>query len=104
MQTEGAFPQPATCACRPSIVNQLGRRRLLLGGVAFALLVAGFAWQWSWLVAIGVAPVLISAAPCLAMCALGLCMHRMGSRAGSITQDAPTARLASENSSPQQES
>jgi hypothetical protein len=51
-----------------------------------------------------VAPVLISAAPCLAMCALGLCMHRMGSRAGSITQDAPTARLASENSSPQQES
>jgi hypothetical protein len=76
---------------------------LLLGGLALALLAAGFAWQWSWLVAIGVAPLLISTAPCLAMCALGLCMHRMGSRAGSVTQDAPTPRLTSENPALQQE-
>jgi hypothetical protein len=77
MQTETALPTPAVSACRPSILNRLGRNRSLLGSTALALLAVGFAWQWSWLVAIGVAPLLISAAPCLAMCALGLCMHRM---------------------------
>jgi hypothetical protein len=104
MQSETVLPAPATCACRPSILNRLGQHRLLLGGAALALLASGFAWQWSWLVAIGVAPLLIGTAPCLAMCALGLCMHRMGTRAGGVTQDAPIARLTSENPSPQQES
>ena len=76
MQTETALLAPA-CACRPSILNRVGRNRMLLGGVALTLLAAGFVWQqWSWLVAIGVAPLLISAAPCLGMCALGMCMHR----------------------------
>ncbi len=32
---------------------------------------------WPWLVAAGIAPLLLSAAPCLAMCALGLCMKGM---------------------------
>jgi hypothetical protein len=89
--------------CQPSILNRLGQYRWLLGGVALVLLAAGFAWHWSWLVAIGVAPLLISAAPCLVMCALGLCMHRMGNRAGSVTQDTSTARVI-ETIPPQQES
>lgn len=104
MQSETALRAPATCACSPSFFNRLGQHRWVLGGVALALLAAGFAWQWTWLVAIGVAPLLISAAPCLVMCALGLCMHRMGNRASSVTQDAPTGRLTSENPLPQQES
>jgi hypothetical protein len=73
---------------------------LLLGSIALALLAAGFAWQWSWLVAIGVAPLLLSAAPCLAMCALGLCMRRMGGRASSVTPQTPTVRLTSESPLP----
>lgn len=60
-----------------SIISRLGRNRLLVGGAALSLIAAGLIWQWSWLVAIGVAPLLLSAAPCVAMCALGLCMHRM---------------------------
>ena len=100
MQTEIALSTSANCACSPSILTRLRHNRLLLGGVALALLGAGFAWQWSWLVAIGLAPLLISAAPCLAMCALGLCMHRMGSRTGGTAQ---TARLTTDNPSPQQE-
>jgi len=86
------------------MLNRLGRHRFLLGGVALALLAGGFAWQWSWLVALGVAPLLISAGPCLAMCALGLCMHRMGSRTGGAAQNGPTANLTLENPSPQRES
>jgi hypothetical protein len=104
MPSETALPAPAPCACRPSFINRLGRHRLLLGSVALAVLAAGFVWQWSWLLAIGVAPLLISAAPCLAMCALGLCMHRMGNRTGSAPQGAPPTGLTLENPSPQQES
>jgi hypothetical protein len=32
------------------------------------------ALNWGWLTAIGLAPVLVSLAPCAAMCGLGLCM------------------------------
>ena len=61
--------------------------RFVFAAVAAALLAAGVAWQWSWLVAIGVAPVLASAAPCAAMCALGLCAMRIGN--GSCAAQAP---------------
>jgi hypothetical protein len=40
-------------------------------------LVIGAALNWSWLVAVGVVPLLITVLPCAAMCALGLCMNRM---------------------------
>ena len=57
----------------------LGGRRglLILGGLA---LVAGAAFNWSWLVAAGIAPLLLTALPCVAMCALGLCMHKKGDK------------------------
>jgi hypothetical protein len=49
------------------------------GPVALTAVVAvtGIAFGWSWLVAAGVAPLLLSVLPCVAMCALGLCMNRM---------------------------
>lgn len=90
-------------ACRPSILHRVVQYRWLLGSAALVLFAAGFAWQWSWLVAIGVAPLLISVAPCVAMCALGLCMHRMGNRAGAATQSTSTARVTSEDILQQQE-
>ena len=58
-----------------------GRRGLIAAGVAIA--VAGLAFNWSWLVAAGIAPVLLSLLPCAAMCALGLCMNRMTGRSCS---------------------
>lgn len=54
----------------------LGSRRGLLIMAAVAL-VGGLAFNWSWLVAAGIAPLLLTALPCVAMCALGLCMNRM---------------------------
>jgi hypothetical protein len=39
--------------------------------------VIGAAFNWSWLVAVGIVPLLITLLPCAAMCALGLCMNRM---------------------------
>ncbi len=50
------------------------RGLFVLAGLAIAV---GLALNWSWLAAAGIAPTLISVLPCLAMCALGLCMNRM---------------------------
>lgn len=51
----------------------LGNRRvlLILGAV---VLLAGIGLNWGWLVAAGIAPILLSTLPCLVMCGLGLCM------------------------------
>lgn len=50
----------------------LSNRRLWLG-LGLAVLLAGIALNWSWLVAAGLAPVLLAILPCGAMCALSLC-------------------------------
>jgi hypothetical protein len=61
-----------------TIRRYLGNRRLLLA-VAILALVAGAALNWGWLVALGIAPVLLSLLPCALMCALGVgCMKMMG--------------------------
>lgn len=52
-----------------------GRRGLLLAGGT--IVAAALALNWSWLAAIGIAPIILSLVPCAGMCALGLCMmHR----------------------------
>jgi hypothetical protein len=38
-----------------------------------AVLIGGAALNWSWLVAVGLAPILLALAPCAMMCAVGLC-------------------------------
>ncbi|WP_292115156.1 hypothetical protein [Mesorhizobium sp.] len=58
-----------------STIRSGGRRGPIVAGAA--VVVAGLTLNWSWLVAAGIAPVLLSVLPCVAMCALGLCMNRM---------------------------
>jgi hypothetical protein len=53
-----------------------GRRSLWL--VAGLVLAAGLALNWDWLVAAGIAPVIVTLLPCAAMCVLGLCAHKVG--------------------------
>jgi hypothetical protein len=53
------------------------RSGLIAAGVT---VIGGFAFGWPWLVAVGVAPLLISVLPCVAMCAIGVCMMRGGSK------------------------
>jgi hypothetical protein len=74
-----------------------GRRGLII--LTLTALGIGLALNWSWLVAIGVAPILIALAPCAAMCALGLCMSRMGGQSCS-TQSSSTSEDAGVRSSP----
>jgi predicted membrane-bound mannosyltransferase len=51
----------------------LGRPRVLLT-LATVAIVAGLALNWSWLVAVGLAPILLSTLPCVIMCGFGVCM------------------------------
>ena len=65
----------------------IGNRRLLaVAGLVVAS--TGLAFGWNWLTAVGVAPLLVSAAPCLVMCALGLCMMGRGHQVNSAKPDA----------------
>lgn len=66
----------------------LGNRRtlLLLAVVATGI---GLALNWSWLVAIGLAPILLSTLPCLVMCAFGVCMmHRSSKEQSDVARKA----------------
>ena len=51
----------------------LGGRRVMVPA-AMVIVGGGLLLNWSWLVAVGVAPLLLAMLPCAAMCALGLCM------------------------------
>lgn len=60
---------------------------LVLGGAA--IFVAG-ALNWSWLVTIGAASVIIAILPCAVMCALGLCMRKAGGKSCSSDEKSLT--------------
>ena len=65
----------------------LSNRFVLLAIFAIAIgLTATF--SWGWLVAAGIAPILLAAAPCAAMCALGLCMSGMKSKPNTSNANA----------------
>jgi len=66
-----------------------GRRGLIL--LSVAALGSAMALNWGWLIAVGIAPLLLALAPCAAMCALGLCMHKIGNQSGR-TQANPGAQ------------
>ena len=80
----------------------LGNRWALLGLASLAV-IAGLSFGgWGWLVAAGLAPVVLSTLPCLVMCAFGLCMMGRSSKTQSTaSRDAvdsatssPTLRVA----------
>ena len=85
----------------------LGNRRTIVI-MALVAVIGGVALNWSWLVAAGIAPVLLTALPCLVMCGLGLCMHKMvgGSCAAQpsqpdvTTQSTMSSQVASTASDP----
>ncbi len=54
----------------------LGNRWVLLG-LGGLLLIIGLFFSWGWLVAAGIAPILLALAPCAIMCGLGLCSMKM---------------------------
>lgn len=89
---------PGTSGTRSWLGLRIGKRGMYWG-LAAVLLAAGLALNWSWLVAVGIAPLLVALAPCAAMCALGLCMRRgtgesCGKQAGPAQETPPVEAAA----------
>ena len=57
------------------------RRAVMIGG--FLLLGLGMTLNWGWLTAVGAAPILLSLAPCAAMCTIGICCMKGNKKQGS---------------------
>ena len=74
-------------ATRALLLHYLGNRRVL-AVLALAVVGTSLALNWGWLAAAGIAPILLALAPCAAMCALGLCMSKMGGKSCSTGKDA----------------
>ncbi len=71
--------------------QRLDRRYRLL--IIAALVVAAGLWLgWESLAALGVLPLLLSLLPCLAMCALGLCMRGRDGESCHKTTEKSTAK------------
>lgn len=64
--------------CAPAAKNGWLSQRNLLIGVVVAGGGGALVLGWDWLVAAGLATIIVAMAPCLVMCALGLCMNRQG--------------------------
>ena len=71
VKPEPAAEQAPCCASDP---ERSRKRRWLIGGGVLAVGAAAVYGGWGWIVASGTGVVLLGLAPCLAMCALGLCM------------------------------
>ena len=65
----------------------LGNRWVFMA-LGSLVLVVGAPLNWSWLVAAGIAPILLTLLPCAIMCAAGLCSMKMmvGSNEPKLTQ------------------
>lgn len=79
----GSSPKSATRNTTDAILSLLrsGRGLLVIGAIVLGF---GLIFKWNWLVAAGIAPLLLSVLPCVAMCALGLCMRKMSASSSDI--------------------
>lgn len=88
------------CCADNNTTRQTGWRRFLTKRLAIIgglVVIAGGGLAlggWGWLVAIGLAPIILSLAPCLVMCGLGMCMMGMNK---SKTTAAPALDAAIQN-------
>ena len=88
MTTTEGLPDPRAGAKTRTIAMPAWALRPGTWGIAgVAIVGAGLALNWTWLTAIGAAPILLGLLPCAAMCALGLCMRGGGARSCAGTDE-----------------
>lgn len=72
-QAQAAATEEASCCAAPA--GKTSYRGWLIGAAALGVPLALYG-GWDWLAATGAATILIGVAPCLLMCAFGLCVGR----------------------------
>jgi hypothetical protein len=89
---EGSRARPVLGTARYYLGNRWTLIALGVVAIAFGLAFGG----WAWLVAAGLAPIILSTLPCLIMCGLGVCfMCRPGNKeSASPSVDAATSSSA----------
>lgn len=94
--TQKITATPSAIALRWLTLNgRLGIRTAILT-LAFAGVAAGLLLSWDWLVAAGLSSLVIGVLPCVAMCALGLCMGRGGKGNTNAAKDASARPAATD--------
>ena len=73
----------------------LGNRWGLIGLIVLAAAVGLYVGGWSWLVAAGLAPIVLSTLPCLVMCGLGVCMMCKGQKQSTVSREAADTTTSS---------
>lgn len=97
-ETQAAVAAAKAC-CASTGGGGMNRRALYIGlGVVGA---AGLVLGWDWLAAVGAASVILAVAPCLIMCALGLCASHqtkteVAAKADPVNADAPVTRTSAD--------
>jgi hypothetical protein len=66
----------------------LRNRWTLVALASLAVVLGLYFGGWAWLVAAGLAPILLSTLPCLIMCGLGVCMMCRGQKQPMASRDA----------------
>lgn len=66
-------------------------RRAAIVTLAVAGAAAGLFFGWGWVVAAGLSSVVFGLLPCVAMCAAGLCMNRLGQKSTCRNSDTPVS-------------
>jgi hypothetical protein len=82
-------------------IRPLLRGRRALVAIGLLAVAAVLAWQRNWLTAIGIAPVLVSLAPCAAMCAMGICMAGSSGRPCRAGDESRTVSPAASGQMPE---
>ena len=82
LETANASDTSLTQGLLYALRYRLGGRRGLIAAAVVAV-VGGVVLNWGWLVAAGIAPLILAVLPCVAMCALGLCANKMGGKSCS---------------------
>lgn len=76
--------------------NYLGNRWALLALASLAAVIGLSFGGWGWLVAAGLAPIILSTLPCLVMCGFGVCMMCRSNKSQSMaSRDAAGLPLSS---------
>lgn len=81
-----------SCCAAPAGRTSRWRPWLIGGAVVVPIALYG---GWDWLVAAGLSTFIIAMAPCLVMCALGLCMRSKSNDESSLAQIRKTYETAS---------
>lgn len=82
----------------------LRNRWTLVALASLAVILGLYFGGWGWLVAAGLAPIILSTLPCLIMCGFGVCMMCRGQKQSTVSRDAVGTSMSTALDAPKTDS